>query len=262
MGMQSGLSPDMLGLTAADLGLRTWRAVIAEFIATAIFVFLGAGSVVVIVNLVGVESSEDVSALIAIALVHGLAIAALVSATATISGGHINPAVTFAAVITGRLKLGTGVLYVAAQILGAVVGAVLIKAVLVDEFEGNLGAHGLGPGVDGAAEGLLAEIILTFILVFTVFAVAIDKRGFPGIAPIAIGLAVMVDHFIGVPLTGASMNPARSFGPAAISNVWTDHWIYWLGPLIGGGAAGIIYFLLYMYRNGDERGPPLAISVE
>ncbi|MBI1884824.1 MAG: MIP family channel protein [Chloroflexi bacterium] len=257
------LSASTLGLTSGDFGLRTWRAVAAELVATALFVFVGAGAVVTVTGVLGKSPSDDAAALVVIALAHGFAIAVLVAALATISGGHINPAVTFAATITGRIKLTTGVLYVTAQLAGAVLGASLLKAVFANDVEGNLGAHSLNLDALASTEmGCLLEIILTFVLVFVVFATAIDARGYGGIAPLAIGLTVMIDHFIGVPLTGASMNPARSFGPAAIANVWDDHWVYWAGPLVGGGLAGLVYYFFYIYRRGEERGVPPAVAEE
>ena len=247
------LSAGSLGLTAEDLDIKTWRAVVAEFIATLLFVFLGAGAVVVVTGVLKADPKSDAAALAAIALAHGLAIALLVAATAKISGGHINPAVTFAAVISGRMKLTPGVLYVGAQLLGAIVGALLLKAVVVDSIEGNLGAHALNlDALAGEGTGLLVEIILTFVLVFTVFATAMDPRGMGNLAPVAIGLAVLVDHFVGVPLTGASMNPARSFGPALVANFWDDQWVYWLGPLVGGGVAGLLYSFLFLWGREEE----------
>src|SRR5713101_9004889 len=117
---QFELSAESLGLTAEDLGANTWRAVLAELIGVLLFVFVGAGSVVVVTGVLQLNPSKDAGALVAIALAHGLAIATMVAATARISGGHINPAVTFAMVITGRLKAAVGVLYVAGQLVGAV----------------------------------------------------------------------------------------------------------------------------------------------
>jgi aquaporin TIP len=176
---------------------------VAEFLATLLFVFVGAGAVVMVTGVLKLSPAQDAGALVAIALAHGLAIATLVSATAKISGGHINPAVTFGAVVAGRMKAMVGVLYVGGQLLGAVVGAHLLKIVIAGAVEGNLGAHALNSDVlasDGA--GLLVEIILTFVLVFTVFAVAMDPRGMGNLAPMAIGLAVTIDHFVGVPRPG------------------------------------------------------------
>lgn len=241
----------------AGLGLQTLRAVVAEFIATAVFLFVGVGTIVSVVHLLG---EEDVpiafpGVILTIGVAFGLTIALLVAAIGRISGGHINPAVTFAAVLTGRTKPLVGLLYVAAQVAGAVVGVALLKAVLADGVEGSLGVQSVDvEAVASVQLGLLIEIILTFILVFVVFATAIDPKGPHSIAPIAIGLAVLVDHLIGIPLTGASMNPARSFGPAAITNMWHDHWLYWAGPLIGGGTAGVLYYFLFMLGRpeGEE----------
>ncbi len=238
-----------------SLGLDTWRAAFAELIATLLFVFLGAGTVVVVKAELGGDPATDPASLVAVALAHGLAIATLMAATAKLSGGHINPAVTFAAVITGRMKLGPGILYICGQMIGAVIGATLLHLVLVDAQAVGLGATTLNDrgALEGTAAGLVVEIILTFVLVFTFFAVAIDPRGRANLAPIAIGSAVLIDNFIGVPLTGASMNPARSFGPALVGNMWTDdHWVYWVGPLVGGGAAGIIYFVVYMLGREED----------
>lgn len=224
----------------------TWRATLAEFIATLLFIFLGAGTVVVTGGLLkdGLTSAR----LVAIALAHGLAIALLVSATAKISGGHINPAVTFGAWITGKIDPAKAIMYVVAQLVGAIVGAWLIKAVIPAAAQGNLGAHGLGAGIT-VGGGLLAEIVLTFALVFVVFATAMDPKGLGHLAPAAIGLTVLVDHLFGVPVTGASMNPARSFGPAFAAGAWDNHWIFWVGPLVGGGLAALVYEFLFLGRK-------------
>src|SRR2546427_4299054 len=140
---QFELSAESLGLTADDLNQRTWRAVLAEFIATLLFVFVGAGAVVGVVGVLGRPPTEDIGALVAIALAHGLAIAVIVAATARISGGHINPAVTFATVITGRLKAAVGLLYIVSQLTGAVLGAFLLHIVITSSKRGDLGAHAL-----------------------------------------------------------------------------------------------------------------------
>ncbi len=241
------LSAESLGFTEADFGQKTWQAVFAELIATMLFVFVGAGSVVVIGGV------ADSGGLVAVALAHGLAIALLVAAIGRISGGHINPAVTFGAVITGRMKLSKGVLYVVAQLAGAVIGALLLEAALVGEIEGNLGAHALNlNALDGRGAGVMVEAVLTFMLVFTVFATAIDRRGMASLAPMAIGFAVLVDHMVGVPLTGASMNPARSFGPALVADAWADHWVYWLGPPTGGGLAAFVYYFTFLWGREEE----------
>ena len=253
------VSPEGLGLRAEDLGERLWLSALAEFIATLLFVFIGCGAVVVVTFAFPLPTDTlDAGALTAIALAHGLAIAVLVAATARISGGHINPAVTFAAVLTGRIKAGPGVIYVAAQLLGAIIGALLLELILVDTVEGGLGAHALNDAaLASTGAGVLVEIILTFILVFVVFATAMDPRGPGNLAPIAIGFAVLIDHFVGVPLTGASMNPARSFGPALVAGEWDDHWVYWVGPLVGAALAGLLYFVLYMREEPEPEPRPV-----
>ncbi len=239
-GQLSPLSP----LSDDDL-----RAGAAEFIATLIFVFIGAGSVVVTGTMIGHGITP--AGLIAISLAHGMAITILVAATAHISGGHINPAVTLALYLVGKVEKSRALLYVGAQLAGAVIGASLLAAIIPDAGEGNLGAHGLGIGVNAAA-GLMAEIVLTFILLFAIFAVAVDPRGPKYLAPIIIGLAVFIDHLLGVTVTGASMNPARSFGPALVSGQWDHHWIYWIGPAVGAALAAFGYRFVFLDGLKDK----------
>ena len=222
---------------------EAWRSTLAEFIVTLLFVFLGAGSVVVSGGLPNCDL--DAARLGIIAVAHGLAIAILAYATANISGGHINPAVTFAAWMTNKISAARGLMFIAAQLSGAVVGALLLLATIPADT--NLGTHALGPDVS-ISMGLLMEIIVTFALVFVIFATAVDPGGMGNLAPLAIGLAVLVDHLVAVPIIGASMNPARSFGPALVSGAWSDHWIYWVGPLLGGAGAGLVYQFMFINR--------------
>ena len=230
---------------AEVVSVEAWRATFAEFIATLLFVFVGGGSVVISATLT--DGELNAARLVAIALAHGLAIALLVYATANLSGGHINPAVTFAATLTRKISVSRGSMYVAAQIAGAVIGALLLKFTLPDVSEGDLGAHGLGTGVT-AGMGLTMEIVLTFVLVFVIFSTAIDPQGMGRLAPLAIGLTVLVAHLVAVPFTGASINPARSFGPAVVAGVWADHWVYWVGPLVGAALAGLLYQVFFITR--------------
>ena len=225
--------------------LEVWRSTLAEFIATLLFVFLGAGSVIVSGGLP--NGDLDPARLVAIALAHGVAIAFLVYATANISGGHLNPAVTFAALLTKKISAARGLMFVVAQLGGAVVGALLLLATIPGAADTNLGAHALGPDVS-VGMGLLMEIVITFALVFVIFATAVDPRGMGNLAPLAIGLTVLVDHLLAVPITGASMNPARSFGPALVSGEWAGHWLYWAGPLLGGALAGLVYQIAFINR--------------
>ena len=209
---------------------------VAEFIGAFALVFIGAGSIAVGAGLVGV------------ALAHGLVIAVMASAVGHISGGHFNPAVTFGFLITGRMAPGLAFVYLIAQLAGATLGAIYLTVVLPDQVTDavNLGAPALGAGIDAGA-GLLIEIVLTFFLVFVIFASAADPRGtFKSIAGLAIGFTITLDILMGGPLTGAAMNPARAFGPQLISGDWADAWIWYLGPLIGGGLAAFLYEFLYL----------------
>ncbi|KAH7529501.1 hypothetical protein FEM48_Zijuj05G0190600 [Ziziphus jujuba var. spinosa] len=204
------------------------RAALAEFISTFIFVFAGEGSILALT-----------SELIALALANGFALFAAVSASINVSGGHVNPAVTLGALLGGRISVVRAIYYGVAQLLGSVVAALLLR--LASNGMKTVGFH-VAPGV-GQGHGLLLEIIMTFGLVYTVYATAIDpKRGSLGtIAPLAIGLVVGANVLVGGPFDGAAMNPARAFGPALLAWRWKHHWIYWVGPLLGGGLAGLVY---------------------
>ena len=233
------------------ISLSAWRAGLAEFIAVFLFVFLGAGAVVVSGSITG--GAMDVSRVILISVTHGLAITVLAYATINISGGHINPAVTFAALVTRQISAAKGLLYVLCQLGGGAAGAVLLLAVTPGAADTNLGSHALGAGVSPGA-GLIIEMVLTFGLVFVIFATAMDttleSRGLRNFAPLAIGLTVLLDSLVGIPVTGASMNPARSFGPALVTWEWSNHWLYWAGPLLGGALAGLTYRCVFWGRRG------------
>ena len=222
--------------------VNAWRQCLAEFFATGLFVFIGAGAVAAS----GIASSGglDTGRLVVIALAHGLAICLLAYSVGHISGGHLNPAITIAAIINGKISWVRGNLYIVGQIAGGIVAALILMSVIPDVNEGNLGAHGLGEGVS-VGMGFGIEVIFTFLLSFVVFATAMDKRG-PGVmAPVAIGITVAVVHLVAVPLTGAGINPARSLGPAIASGFWTDHWIYWVAPILGGLVGGSLYQLIF-----------------
>ncbi|XP_009346282.2 probable aquaporin TIP-type [Pyrus x bretschneideri] len=212
------------------------KAYIAEFIATLVFVFAGVGSAVAYGKLT--DASLDPAGLVAIAVAHAFALFVGVSIAANISGGHLNPAVTFGLAIGGNITILTGIFYWIAQLLGSIVASFLVKFVT----QLDVPTHALGAGV-GAIEGVVFEIIITFALVYTVYATAADpKKGSLGtIAPIAIGFIVGANILAAGPFSGGSMNPARSFGPAVASGSYSNIWIYWVGPLIGGGLAGLVY---------------------
>lgn len=221
------------------------RRGVAELVGTFALVFLGVGAIVTGADVVGV------------ALAHGLAIAVMVSAVGHISGGHFNPAITFGFLITGRMAAPLAAVYVAAQLAGAVLAALALRAVFPDVANLDAGAPVLNPQV-GAGAGVLAEAILTFFLVWVVFATAADPRGtFKSIAGLAIGLTITGAILAGGPLTGAALNPARSLGPEIGQWVWTDFWIYIVGPLAGAAAAALAYDRLYLRPLAPlPPGPP------
>lgn len=228
--------------------INAWRECLAEFFATGLFVFIGAGSVVAS----GMVSPDgfDAGRLVAIALAHGLAICLLAYSVGHISGGYLNPAITVAAIINSKISLTRGSMYIVGQVAGGVIAALILMGVVPDMHEGNLGAHGLGSGVD-VGMGFSIELIGTFLLAFVVFATAMDKRSHGVMAPVAIGIAVAVVHLVAVPLTGAGINPARSLGPAIASGFWTDHWIYWAAPILGALIGGTLYRFIFA-REGES----------
>ncbi|KAE9596767.1 putative major intrinsic protein [Lupinus albus] len=213
------------------------KAYLAEFHATLIFVFAGVGSAIAY-NEVTKDAALDPAGLVAVALAHAFALFVGVSIAANISGGHLNPAVTFGLAIGGNITILTGLFYWIAQLLGSIVASLLLSFVTSK----SIPTHGVASGVN-ALGGVVFEIIITFGLVYTVYATAVDpKKGSLGtIAPIAIGFVVGANILAAGPFSGGSMNPARSFGPAVVSGNFAENWIYWVGPLIGGGLAGLIY---------------------
>ncbi|KAI7748656.1 hypothetical protein M8C21_024790 [Ambrosia artemisiifolia] len=226
-----------------SFSLSSIKAYIAEFISTLLFVFAGVGSAIAYAKLTS-DAALDPAGLVAVAVCHGLALFVAVSIAANISGGHVNPAVTFGLAVGGQITILTGIFYWIAQLIGSIVACYLLSFVT-----GGLAVptHGVAAGV-GAIQGVVMEIIITFALVYTVYATACDpKKGALGtIAPLAIGLIVGANILAAGPFSGGSMNPARSFGPAVASGDFSGHWIYWVGPLIGGGLAGVIYPNVFM----------------
>jgi len=240
-----------LGRAEEATDRHTLRAAMAEFISTLIFVFAGEGAVMAFRKIT--EGADITPAgLVAIALAHGIALFVAVAIAVNISGGHVNPAVTFGALVGGNITLLRAILYWIAQLLGAVVACLLLRFTTGGLRTGAFRlSHGIGEG-----NALVFEIIMTFGLVYTVYATAIDpKRGeLSTIAPIAIGFIVAANILAGGPFSGASMNPAIAFGPALVGWAWRHHWIYWVGPFVGAGLAGIIYESL-MVRSEPTHQP-------
>ncbi|KAK1283201.1 putative aquaporin TIP1-1 [Acorus calamus] len=225
------------------------RAGLAEFISTLIFVFAGQGSGMAFSKLTDGGATTPAGLVVA-AIAHAFGLFVAVSVGANISGGHVNPAVTFGAFLGGNISFFRGIVYWIAQLLGSTVACLLLKF-----STGGLETSAFALSADlGVWNAFVLEIVMTFGLVYTVYATAIDpKKGSLGtIAPIAIGFIVGANILAGGPFDGASMNPAVSFGPALVSWNWANHWIYWAGPLVGGGIAGLLYELVYINRSHEQ----------
>ncbi|GAB2268785.1 Aquaporin TIP3-1 [Dionaea muscipula] len=233
------------------------RATLAEFLSTLIFVFAAEGSLLSLGKMYR-ESPPllESGSLVLIALANAFALFSAISASLNVSGGHVNPAVTLGALVGGRISVLRAFYYWVAQLLGAVVACALLRlatdgmrpvALRVNYGEGNINA-------------LLLEVIMTFGLVYTAYATAIDpKRGSLGtIAPLAIALIVGANTLVGGPFDGASMNPARAFGPSLVGWRWKNHWVYWVGPLLGGALAGLIYEFVVIPNEPPHPHQPLA----
>ena len=213
-----------------DLGRRAC----AEGIAAFALVFAGCGAVVTD------NRSHGSLGVVGIALTFGLVIMVMVYATGHLSGAHINPAVTLAFTLTRHFPARDALAYVAAQLAGATAAALILLAAW-PSAPANLGATVPHVGVGSA---LAYEVVLTAILMFVIVAVATDTRAVGAAAAIAIGGAVGLDALFGGPITGASMNPARSFGPALASGEWHEFWLYVVGPVVGASLGALAYQLV------------------
>src|SRR5260221_5956835 len=225
------------------------KPVVAELIGTFGFVFIGAGSV--ITNTL----TRGTVGLVGIALATGLALAIMITIFAATSGGHINPAVTVGFLVTRRIAPLLGLLYIVAQLVGATLAGLLLRVMYPQAVwqAARLGTPNLAPGVSFGL-GVLIEAVLTFFLLLDVFGTAVDKRA-PHIMGLGIGLTVLMDVLVGGPLTGASMNPARTFGPALAGGFWQNDLVYWIGPIVGGVIAALIYEYVILHprqRVGQE----------
>uniref|UniRef100_A0ACD5TQ68 Uncharacterized protein n=1 Tax=Avena sativa TaxID=4498 RepID=A0ACD5TQ68_AVESA len=225
------------------------RAVLGELVLTFLFVFTGVAAAMA----AGVPevpgAAMPIASLAGVALAQALAAGVLVTAGFHVSGGHLNPAVTLALLARGHITAFRSVLYVAAQLLASSVACILLRYLTGGQATP---VHSLGAGM-GPMQGLVMEVILTFSLLFVVYATILDPRStVPGYGPMLTGLIVGANTLAGGNFSGASMNPARSFGPALATGVWTNHWIYWVGPLVGGPLAGFVYESVFMVKKTHE----------
>jgi len=210
------------------------RAYLSEFIGTFALVFIGAGA------------AAAQASLVAVALAHGLVLMCMIYAVGHISGAHINPAVTIGMWATKRMESAKAIGYLVFQLLGGILAGYLIFYI---HGGGSAGATVLADGMT-FGKGVLLEAILTFFLVFVIFGVAVDKRAPKSIYGLAIGMALAFSIFMGGPLTGASLNPARSLGPALASGIWGNHLVYWIGPIVG-GLVGALAYDRYLLKGKD-----------
>ncbi|HEX5141938.1 MAG TPA: aquaporin [Dehalococcoidia bacterium] len=253
--------------SASTLGLedvrspRALKGALGELIGTLFLVLVTVGTFASVVYFSGADAVP------VIALAQGLVFGMLIATLGGVSNGYLNPAVTLAMIITGQVSVLRGVLYVIAQFIGAIVGVLLLRAVILKAvLQAVPGAGGLylsEPGVDEAWKGFLLEGLGTFLLVWTIFAVDVRRRFGAGVAsPLYIGLAFAAVSMFLIPLTGAGLNPARAFGPSLVlpgvaqdvPGRWSDAWVYYVGPLVGAALAGLSYYVLYiLYEDEDEQ---------
>ncbi|KAJ0986087.1 hypothetical protein J5N97_004443 [Dioscorea zingiberensis] len=221
------------------------RAVLAEVVLTFLFVFAGVASAMAAGKMFG--GADSIMGLTAVALTHGLVVAVMISAGLHISGGHLNPAVTIGLAVGGHITIIRSVLYILAQLIASSLACLLLRF-----LTGGLDTpvHTLAAGM-GPLQGVIMEIVLTFSLLFSVYGTIVDpKKGCTaGLGPLLVGLVVAGNIIAGGAFSGASMNPARSFGPALVSWNWTDHWVYWIGPLIGGAFGGLVYDYVFLLKS-------------
>ena len=230
------------------------RAWFAEAIATFGLVFFGPLSVILSVVVFG--DGLSIEAILMISLGHGAIIALMVYAFGHVSGAHINPAVTIPMMITKKISVADGVGYIVSQVIGGIIATLSLMVILPEIGKPVLwGGHG-GPSEllnNSVMSGFAVEVILTFFLVVVIFMTAVHKKAPKSVYGASIGGMVFLLHIVGIPLTGASMNPARSFAPAIVTGdagLLEIQWLYWLAPIIGGIIAGVI--MNYVFINKDE----------
>jgi MIP family channel proteins len=227
---------------------------LAEFVASAFFVFLACGAGMNTVNFAFYAGSVQVQ----ISLAFGFMITALAFAIGHLSGGHINCAVTFAFVVSGRISPLKGLGYFLGQLFGGIVGAICLKALMPQSFWPSCFAANFVQA-DAPGTAFLLELVLTFFLLFVVSSATDSTKQLKDLTPLAVGLCIYCCHMVGVPVTGTSINPTRSFASAVVStnvpgceNVWQYHWIFWFAPLLGGAMATYVYQFAFAQAWGES----------
>jgi len=225
------------------------RRAVAEFVGAFALIFVGAGSAIY-------------GNIVVAAFANGLVIAVMVSAVGFISGGHFNPAVTLGFLVTRRISAALAGIYWLAQFGAAALAALLLRWVLPPPATLRSGVPSLVAALS-SGKGVVIEAVLTFFLVWVIFATAADPRGsFKQIAGLAIGLTIVLDVLMGGGLTGAAMNPARAFGPQLVNDHWANGWVWYVGPASGGVIAAVLYDLLYLHPPRPVPVGPAETGVE
>jgi len=221
----------------------TWQKYVAEAFATFAVVFVAAGAVLA-------NSLTGGLGTIGVSLAYGLVLAAMVYAAWHLSGAHLNPAVTVALWATGHVKTLAGIGYIVAQLVGSVVAALFLKVVFAGASSSLYLGNTMLVGSTTPGMGILVEALLTFFLVWTFFGTVVDKRATPGFGGLMVGFVLTVCVMVGAGFTMGALNPARSFGPALVSSAWVNHYVYWVGPVIGALVAGLVYHFGFIKRHG------------
>ncbi|KAK9095467.1 hypothetical protein Scep_026936 [Stephania cephalantha] len=214
------------------------RSYVAEFISTFLFVFAGVGSCISTNKLGASDTQSKEMALLIVAMAHAFALSAAVYVASGLSGGHVNPSVTFSLVVSRQISILTGICYIVAQLLGSTLACVLLMLATAGQA---IPTQDMAEEMTGFG-GTLMELIATFALVYTVHVARDPLKGTDGVVgSIMIGFIVGANILAAGSFSGGSLNPARSFGPSIVTGSFRNHWIYWTGPMVGGGLAGFVY---------------------
>jgi len=230
--------------------MNKYSKYIAEILGTLLIVFIGAGAICAEHS---VKMAGDQGVPVWTITVFGFVVVAVVYATSYISGSHINPAITISYWATGRMYAGTAAYYIMSQMLGAVMAAYFLSLLFPGAISTVfLGACTLGEGIEPWKAASI-ECLVTFLFVFTIFVTAVDKRTSKLLAGVAIGLVYLFGVSISITFSGGSLNPARVFGPAVVSGHFDYHYVWWLGPVSGAIAAGVLYSKFFKRKSEENR---------